>query len=93
MNVGFGVTEFPPPLVANLLLQRLAATTVFVCSDRGTVCEDDPVADTILLPRGATDVVVLDLHADEVMRVCLCVCACVCACVRAWTLRAFVVCF
>ena len=68
-NVGFGVSEFPPPLVANLLLQRLGATTVFVCADRGTVCEDDPVADTILLPRGASDVVVLDLHADEV---CVC---------------------
>jgi hypothetical protein len=63
--VGFGVEEFAPPLVANLFLQRLADMTVFLCADRGTVCEDEPVADTILLPRGAKQLVILDLHADE----------------------------
>lgn len=65
-NVGFGVSEFPPPLVANLFLQRMAALTVFVCGDRGTVCEDEPVVDTILLLRGAKQLVILDLHADPV---------------------------
>jgi hypothetical protein len=63
--VGFGVEEFAPPLVANLFLQRLADITVFLCADRGTVCEDEPVADTILLPHGAKQLVILDLHADE----------------------------
>lgn len=68
MDVGFGVEEFPPPLVANLFLQRVADITAFVCADRGTVCEDEPVADTILLPHGAKQIVILDLHADEVLR-------------------------
>ena len=66
MNVGFGVAEFAPPKVEDLFIQRYADITVFLCADRGTVCEDEPVVDTILLMRGAKQLVILDLHSDEV---------------------------
>ena len=70
-NVGFGVSEFIVPPAGDLVLQRLAGITAFVCSDRGTVCEDEPVVDTIYLMKGADHVAILDLHADEVCFGCV----------------------
>jgi hypothetical protein len=65
-NVGCGVAELDPPSVSSLLLQRLGDITMFCCADRSTVCEEEPVVESIMLMKGSKKVVIVDTHADAV---------------------------
>ena len=65
-NVGCGVSELDPPSVSSLLLQRLGDITMFCCADRSTVCEEEPVVESIMLMKGSKKVVIVDTHADAV---------------------------
>jgi hypothetical protein len=60
------VSELDPPAVSTLLLQRLGDITMFCCADRSTVCEEEPVVESIMLMKGAKNVVIVDTHADAV---------------------------
>jgi hypothetical protein len=65
-NVGRGVAELDPPSLATLFMQRLGDITMFCCADRSTVCEEEPVVESVMLMKGSKNVVIVDTHPDEV---------------------------
>lgn len=65
MDVGFGLPPVRSPLLTAQLLLRLGSQSEFVCADRGTVTEPQPVVENVMILKGANSSAIVDLHADD----------------------------
>lgn len=65
IDIGFGLRPVQTPLLSSQLMARLGVITTFCCSDKNTVCESEPTVENVMLLKGQTGSVFIDLHADE----------------------------